>query len=160
MSFPYRFLAACHHYLWGFPLFGVWYLLIWWQDWDLLDTMARRPQFHREPTPNLVVFLQSFSHGHLHPMLWGCGPIVIFHSQSTVSQVPTLQGCIPVVVLRLGFMGTSTLCCRDVSLWSYFILDLVVSLGTHTPLLGTTTHHFVHSSFSRAPTPYVTGPYL
>ena len=40
-----------------------------------------------------------------------------------------------------NLMGTYTLHCRDASLWSYFILDSVISLGTYTHLVCLVQHH-------------------
>ena len=57
----------------------------------------------------MAVFWHSFSHGHLHPMLWGCVPIVV------------------ILISVNCLMGTYTLRCRDASLWSYFISDSAIS---------------------------------
>ena len=93
------------------------------------------------------------SHGYLHPTLWGCIPIVIF------------------LISVNSLMGTYTLCCGDVSPWSYFvsdswapppytvgmhpcgcifILDSVISLGTYTHLVCLVRHHCHFRSHSHS----------
>ena len=49
--------------------------------------------------------LSQKAHGYLHPMLWGCVPVVVLHFWSWIPPSygylhPTLWGCVPIVIFH------------------------------------------------------------
>ena len=73
-----------------------------------------------------------------------------------------LWGCVPMVVFCFGLMGTSTLHCRDVSPWSYFVSSLGFChlMGTYTLRCGDASlwSYFISdSAISWVPPPYAVG---